>query len=171
MNKINSVYTRFGIIIMKTVDKKIKKNIKENNFSCYNKSNCYCLDMRKTSQKITNIYTEALKPINISVTQFSLIKNIQKLQPVNVTDLANEMKLDRTTVVRTLKILENRGLILDISGNGSRNRKLILTENGKSIADEGNKLWIRVQHKFEDFLGKKDLKELLRITSKLENIA
>ncbi|MEA4956466.1 hypothetical protein SDC9_17815 [bioreactor metagenome] len=147
----------------------MKKNSKTKVKYCNNPT-CYCLDMRKASQKVTNIYTNALKPINISVTQFGLLKHIQTLQPINVTDLANEMELDRTTVVRTLKILENRGYILDISEDRKRNRKLILTNNGKSAVNNGTILWSKVQDKFKDFLGEEDLKELLRIISKLELI-
>ncbi len=148
----------------------MKKNSKTKVKYCNNPT-CYCLDMRKASQKVTNIYTTALKPINISVTQFGLLKHIQTLQPINVTDLANVMELDRTTVVRTLKILENRGYILDISEDRKRNRKLILTNNGKSTVNNGTILWSKVQDKFKDFLGEKDLKELLRIISKLEKIS
>lgn len=148
----------------------MKKNSKTKVKYCNNPT-CYCLDMRKASQKVTNIYTTALKPINISVTQFGLLKHIQTLQPINVTDLANVMELDRTTVVRTLKILENRGYILDISEDRKRNRKLILTNNGKSTVNNGTILWSKVQDKFKDFLGEEDLKELLRIISKLEKIS
>lgn len=147
----------------------MKKNNKNKVKYCNNPT-CYCLDMRKASQKVTNIYTKALKPIDISVTQYGLLKHIQALQPVNVTDLANDMELDRTTVVRTLKILENRDYILDISEDGKRNRKLTLTDKGKSVVEEGTILWSKVQDKFKDFLGEEDLKELLRIISKLEKI-
>lgn len=147
----------------------MKKNSK-NKIKYCNNSRCYCLDMRKTSQKVTNIYNKALKSINISITQFGLLKHIQTLQPVNVTDLANDMELDRTTVVKTLKLLENRGYILDISENGKRNRKLTLTDDGKSAVEKGTILRIKLQDKFKDFLDEKDLKELLRIISKLEKI-
>lgn len=131
---------------------------------------CYCLDIRKASQSVTKLYSEALQPIGLTVTQFGLLKHIQAMAPVNVTNLAREMGLDRTTLVRSLKILEKKGFIDDISEDRTRNRKIILSKLGNEITEKATVLWNGVQKRLEEYLGKKDLQKLLELVSKLENI-
>ncbi|MBZ9571084.1 MarR family winged helix-turn-helix transcriptional regulator [Methanobrevibacter sp. TMH8] len=135
-----------------------------------NGSICYCLDIRKASQNITKMYSEALKPTSLTPTQFGLLKHVESMGPVNVTNLAKQMGLDRTTLVRSLKILENKGFIEDISQNTQRNRRLILTKSGDEVLKKAIILWNSVQKKLEKHLGKNDLQKMLELISKLENI-
>jgi DNA-binding MarR family transcriptional regulator len=131
---------------------------------------CYCLDIRKASHNVTKLYTKALKPIELTVTQFGILKHIRSMEPVNVTNLAKNMGLDRTTLVRSLKIIENKGLIEDISEDKARNRKLMLSKIGNKKAAKATMLWNDVQKKIESYLGKEDLQKLLELIFKLENI-
>lgn len=131
---------------------------------------CYCLDIRKASHNITKLYTRSLNPTGLTITQFGILKHIQAMEPVNVTNLAKELNLDRTTLVRSLKILEKKGFIKDISEEKTRNRKLILSKAGNKTLDKATVLWKNAQKRLENYLGKKDLQKLLELVSKLENI-
>ncbi|EDK33695.1 transcriptional regulator [Clostridium kluyveri] len=51
-------------------------------------SPCNCLNIRRASQAITEIYNEFLLPINLKISQFSLLKHINQLEPVSVSELA-----------------------------------------------------------------------------------
>jgi DNA-binding MarR family transcriptional regulator len=158
-------------------DKNNHSNMNDNTCNCNYNCNCnddgsvcYCLDIRKASQRVTKLYSEALNPIELTITQFGVLKHIQIMAPVNVTNLAREMSLDRTTLVRSIKILEKKGFIDDISENRTRNRKLILSKLGNEITEKATVLWNAVQKRLEEYLGKKDLQKLLELVSKLENI-
>jgi len=93
-------------------------------------SSCNCINVRRPSQTITEVYDEFLAPSNLKVGKFSLLKHIYQLGPVSVSDLALVIRLDRTTLVRNLKSLEESVLVRDISIEGSRNRQLKLTDEG-----------------------------------------
>ena len=71
----------------------------DHNFSCK------CIHLRKASNNLTKIYDSALIKVNLKITQFSTLKNIQKLGKTNIRDLSSELELDRTTVLRNIEIL------------------------------------------------------------------
>ena len=136
----------------------------------YNKksSACNCLNMRRSSQAITEVYDEFLKPSNLKIGQFSLLKHIDKLRPVSVSDLALNIRLDRTTLVRNLKPLEERGFITDTAMEGARNRQLRLTDKGIEAYKAAEELWEKAQSFFEDYLGKDNINTFTALLSKIE---
>ena len=64
---------------------------------------CKCIRLRKASNNLTRIYDSALVKIDQKITQFSTLKNIQKLGKTNIRYLSSELELDRTTVLRNVK--------------------------------------------------------------------
>lgn len=131
-------------------------------------SPCNCLNMRRASQSVTEVYDEFLAPSNLKIGQFSLLKHINQLGPVSVSDLATIMRLDRTTLVRNLKPLENSGLIEDISTEGARNRQLKLTQPGIKAYEYAEELWEKAQNFLEEYLGKDNLDTFTEVLSKIE---
>ncbi|URN84259.1 MarR family winged helix-turn-helix transcriptional regulator [Acetobacterium wieringae] len=67
---------------------------------------CSCLNMRRASLAMTEIYDHYLEPCHLSISQFSILKHIDGMEPVSVSELAAAIRLDRTTLVRNLKPLE-----------------------------------------------------------------
>ena len=65
----------------------------DHNFSCK------CIHLRKGSNNLTKIYDSALIMVNLKITQFSDLKNTQKLGKTNIVDLSSELELDSTTVL------------------------------------------------------------------------
>lgn len=133
-----------------------------------NSSTCNCLNLRRASQSITNLYDKALASSGLRISQYSLLRNIEHLGPVSVSDLALEISLDRTTLVRNLKPLEEKGLIIDASKKGTRNRQLLLTDIGKKRLEAATPLWLEAQRSVEQYLGKEELNTLTSLLSKIE---
>ena len=131
-------------------------------------SACNCLNLRRASQAITQIYDEFLEPSGLKISQYSLLKHIKHMGPVSVSDLALEIRLDRTTLVRNLKSMEERGFIIDISANGARNRQLKLTDSGLETFEKAEQLWSEAQDYIEHYLGKDYMETLTVLLSKIE---
>ena len=131
---------------------------------------CNCLNLRRASGVITEIYDNFLKPSGLSISQFSLLAHMKKLGMVSVSDLAFKMRLDRTTLVRNLKSIEERGFITDIALTGTRNRQLELTESGLEVLERGEVLWLEAQSFLEQSLGKDDMNTLRGLLSKIERL-
>lgn len=131
-------------------------------------SSCICLNVRRTSQAITKVYDEFLAPSKLNIGKFSLLKHIYQLGPVSVSDLALAIRLDRTTLVRNLKPLEESDLVMDVSTAGSRNRKLKLTNKGVEAYKSAEILWEKAQSFLEEYLGLDNINTLTKLLSKIE---
>ena len=120
---------------------------------------CYCINLRRISKLITEYYDSVLKPIDISITQYSILSNVNKYKNSTITDLANHMDLDITTLVRTLKPLFAKNLIKDISKKGSRNRNLQLTKEGEVLYERAKEMWGQAQKTIENRLSEEELNQ------------
>ncbi|MDR3597650.1 MarR family winged helix-turn-helix transcriptional regulator [Clostridium sp.] len=131
-------------------------------------SPCNCVNIRRASQALTEVYDEFLAPSNIKIGQFSLLKHINQLEPVSVSDLALIIRLDRTTLVRNIKPLEQSGFVEDISGQGTRNRQLKLTSQGVEKYKHAEELWEKAQNFLEEYLGRGNIDVFSTLLSKIE---
>lgn len=131
-------------------------------------SPCNCLNIRRAAQAVTEVYDEFLEPSNLKIGQFSLLKHINQLEPVSVSDLALIMRLDRTTLVRNLKPLEKIGFVEDISVEGTRNRQLKLTCEGIEAYKHAEELWKKAQGFLEEYLGQDNINTFTKVLSKIE---
>ncbi|AGX43018.1 MarR family winged helix-turn-helix transcriptional regulator [Clostridium saccharobutylicum] len=131
-------------------------------------SPCNCLNIRRASQALTEVYDEFISPSNLKLGQFSLLKHINQLGPVSVSDLASAIRLDRTTLVRNLKPLEQSGFIEDMSTEGTRNRQLKLTDKGIETYKYAEELWEKAQNFLEEYLGKDNIDVFTTLLSKIE---
>ena len=130
-----------------------------------NKILCNCIALRQIALKLTKIYDEALIDTGIKVTQYSLLKNIEKIGTPNINNLAISTQLDRSTLARNLYKLERMKLIFFKFGNDKRNKILSLTPHGKQILIKANISWKTIQDKITKNLGI-DKKSIFDLTIK-----
>jgi len=115
--------------------------------------NCLCLQVRQTARLVTQLYDECLKPSGLRSTQFNLLVAIALAQTVPLTQLAEILVLDRTTLARNLKPLENQGLVEVSSGEDKRVRLISLTDRGYQLLEQALPHWKRAQEEVKDRLG------------------
>lgn len=122
-----------------------------------NKTQCHCIAMRRANKAVTEYYDRKLAPCGVTINQFALMCNLERLDNPSVSELAERMQLERSTLVRTLRPLMENGLIEDKASAGTRNRCLGLTARGKKILRIGAPLWDDAQRGVEEKLGAANL--------------
>jgi Transcriptional regulators len=125
------------------------------------KEHCHCIALRKASRRLTAIYDAALAPFGVNITQFSELRRIRRLQPVSLTDLANELELDRSTVGRNAKVLQRMGMVKTVEADDRRESALVLTEKARALLDEAAPVWDEVQARVEGRFESAGLTRLL----------
>ncbi len=90
---------------------------------------CICYQTRMTAHAVTRAYNRALAPLGLEVTQFNILICLAGASSNSVTALSDALALDRTTMTRNLKRLEQAGLVGMTSGQGRAVRPA-LTEPG-----------------------------------------
>lgn len=132
------------------------------------KSACYCTNMRRSTNMISSFYDSALKKAGLTVAQYYLLINLSRLESANITHWAEHVGLDRSTMVRNIKPLLERGLIESTEGHG---KTFTLSPKGKSILDLAVPIWQQSQTQIEEILGEDDINALFRICEKLQNLS
>lgn len=131
-------------------------------------SPCTCLNMRRSSNALTDVYDRYLASCSVTVSQYSILRHIIYLAPVSVSDLSVALRLDRTTLVRNLRPLEQKKWIEDIAEEGTRNRQLQLTELGRQVFACADERWEQAQADITKHLGDEDAAKLAELLEKIE---
>lgn len=134
------------------------------------KSSCICIMLRRAASSITEMYDNVLKDVGITVNQFSIMANLNKLGTATTTELADYIGLDRSTLVRNLKPIMAMGYINDISGKGERNNQLRITSSGIHLLEKARPLWQMSQDNVGEYLGKDNLDYLMEMLFKLQTL-
>lgn len=113
-------------------------------------SPCLCSTLRRATRALTATYDAALRPAGLRVTQFSILRMLERLGPMPVTRLAAEAVLDRSTMGRNLDPLERRGFVrLTVNAADQRERVASLTEAGRDALVAAVPLWREAQGRIE----------------------
>ncbi|BBB90176.1 MAG TPA: MarR family winged helix-turn-helix transcriptional regulator [Methylomusa anaerophila] len=132
-------------------------------------SPCHCLNIRRASQAVTQFYENILAPSGLKLTQYSLLRHLEMAEPVvTISELANFMRIDRTTLNRKMKPLIEAGLIEVATGKDPRCRQIMLTDAGRSALSAALKLWDNAQTLLQEYLGETELAQFKHIIAKLE---
>lgn len=105
---------------------------------------------------IVRDYDEALRPSGLRITQFTLLVAIGYGAPGSISELADWLAMERTTLTRNIKLLEKEGLVTTCAGVHHRSRVTKLTEHGRAKLEEAYPLWQAVQADYQRELGDED---------------
>ncbi|MCY1402257.1 transcriptional regulator SlyA [compost metagenome] len=114
---------------------------------------CFCTHLRRAARGVTRHYDEALEPFGINVAQFSLMRNIQRLDQPSISTLADAVGLDRSTLGRNLRVLEGAGLVALAEGEDLRNRLVLLTAQGRQRLQAAAPAWEQAQQQLLEKVG------------------
>jgi len=127
---------------------------------------CNCRALRQAARHVTQFYDHYLVPTGVRATQFSILAKLERLAPITINALAEDMVMDRTTLGRNIEPLEREGLIAVTKGRADRRSKeLQLTDAGAARLHAASKAWAEAQTRFERSFGSKrasDLRAILR---------
>jgi DNA-binding MarR family transcriptional regulator len=122
---------------------------------------CVCANLRQAARAVTQHYDDALRPLSLRCTQFTLLAALRQTGPIALTALAELAVLDRTTLARNLTVLRRRGLVRVRPGPDARVRIIELTVAGASLLVRAMPRWRRAQEAMAKSLGPRRLGGLL----------
>jgi len=160
---------------------------------------CLNFNLRRTSRAVTQYYDEALKPTGVKVTQFTILIAIasqsvgaqtKQSLPVlsgkgaqakpygagcsaggSITDIARLAMVDRTTLTRSLRILEQDKLIEIRKAQPGNKRRVLITPKGVQKMKEIYPYWFRAQRALVKKFSPVKTRELRRLLRDIKNSA
>ncbi|RMD60909.1 MAG: MarR family transcriptional regulator [Alphaproteobacteria bacterium] len=115
---------------------------------------CICASLRQAARAVTQAYDTALRPADLTATQFTVLATLTRHPDLPLTKLAQILVMDRTTLTRTLKPLVDKGLVRIEPGKDQRVRTVGLSEAGRARLAEALPLWRRAQTRLVERLGR-----------------
>lgn len=107
---------------------------------------CACFKLRAAARRLTQSYEEALRPFDLKATQFSVMVAVYRTQgKVPITQLADYLQLDRTSLSRNLAALERRGLAARSTAGRQNARTVMLTPAGQTVLKDAIAGWLEAQ--------------------------
>ena len=134
-------------------------------------SSCVCVNLRRAARAVSQIYDEALAESGIKITQFSLLRAVERNEPVAISVLADELELDRTTMARNLGPLERDHLVKLTPGSDQRVTEVRLTPKGRAAVVKALPLWQNAQAEIAGLLASGHLEQLREIASEATAVA
>lgn len=131
------------------------------------KSTCYCTNLRRSANAISDFYDASLKNAGLTVAQYYLLVNLSRLGSANITRWAEQVGLDRSTMVRNIKLLQTRDFVKIAEGHG---KVFTLSPAGKRVMELAAPLWQKAQEQIEAILGKDDADAVFHISEKLQGL-
>lgn len=143
------------------------------NTSSYQEINAQdaCFNFRKVTRAVTQFYDRHLEPADIRATQFTLLLTLTSASGKTLTEMAEGLVMDRTTLTRNLKPLEKAGFITTVKLPDRRTKGYVLTDKGRAAIEKGVPLWRKAQEHIIKQFGEDRYTRLLEELNKVRSLA
>ncbi|AFQ51392.1 MarR family transcriptional regulator [Burkholderia sp. A9] len=122
---------------------------------------CNCLALRQAARFVTQLYERHLAPVGVTPAQFSIMANLSHRPGLVMSELADRLVMDRTTLLRALKPLQRDGFVAAAaSEHDARAHALSLTKHGERTYAQAKVAWQAAQDEFETQFGRSRAKAL-----------
>jgi DNA-binding MarR family transcriptional regulator len=124
-------------------------------------SPCTCFKLRSLTRRVTQLYDQVLAPSGLTVTQYSLLAHALRQDAApTLSELAQQLFTDRTTLTRNLKPLADAGLVKVDDGVDARSKAVLVTAKGRSAFQAARPLWKEAQARLRAQAGDRRLAAL-----------
>jgi DNA-binding MarR family transcriptional regulator len=130
-----------------------------------------CSSFRRTSRALTQLYEDAMRPLGLRATQFTILLVLSRTGEVSQGQLGGMLAMDSTTLTRTLGIMSRHGWIAERPGRDRRERLLSLSSGGEAQLRRALPAWEKVQARLRNQLGEQPWKNLLQLTNQVTDLA
>jgi DNA-binding MarR family transcriptional regulator len=116
-------------------------------------SMCIATRVRQLSRIVTRVYDDALRPLGITASQFTLLTQLAQQDGITAVEIGTELDIEKSTLSRNLKRLLALGHLTMDPPAGRRGRGLHLTPKGQDVIYKGYPVWKDAQARAVRTLG------------------
>src|ERR1700710_2214575 len=102
---------------------------------------CLCTGLRQAAQAMTEIYDAALAPRGLKIPMFRVIRRLSEAGQPTISELADIVGLDRSSLGRNLKVLEREKIVTFAGGADERSKVVQLTSKGRKALETAPPPW------------------------------
>jgi DNA-binding MarR family transcriptional regulator len=129
---------------------------------------CVAVRLRMLNRVVTNVYDEALRPLDVKVSQINIMVAAAKMGVVRPTDLGEVLHLDASTLSRNLERMQARGWLEVVHNEeDGRSQPVRLTAQGRKLLERAALGWDAAQAKVKKLLGTGTVEQIAAAAQRL----
>jgi DNA-binding MarR family transcriptional regulator len=114
---------------------------------------CLCLHVQRAARTLARKFDDAFRPLGLTSGQFSLLMSLNRPEPPSISDVAELLAMDRTTLTAALKPLARRRLVsIAPDKTDRRSKRLSLTKDGRALLSAAVPIWKKTHAELDRML-------------------
>src|SRR5262249_19336873 len=134
-------------------------------------SGCIATRVRQLSRIITRVYDDAMRPLGITASQFTLLTQLAQQDGITAVEIGFTLDIEKSTLSRNLKRLLALNLIVVDPPAGRRGRGLHLTPKGQAVIKDAYPVWLSAQQRAMTVMGPESRGTLDNLLQHAEKLA
>jgi DNA-binding MarR family transcriptional regulator len=123
---------------------------------------CACATARQAARAVTQLYDAWLRESSLEAPQFALLTALDKGGPQPQAAMSRRFAIDKTTLSRNLRLLEDRGWIEALKGGDRRERRFGLTPKGHERVRAAYPAWAKAQADLRSGMTAREWNQMFR---------
>ena len=132
---------------------------------------CIAVRLRMLNRIITNIYDDALRPLDLKVSQMNILVAAAKMGTARPAEVCEHLHLDVSTLSRNVERMKARGWLEVVPDEDGRSQPFRLTAPGRRLLDKAVPAWSAAQQKVKTLLGDGIVDQLNQATKRISEAA
>ena len=129
---------------------------------------CIATRVRQLSRIVTRVYDEAMRPLGITASQFTLLTQLAQQDAITAVEIGFTLDIEKSTLSRNLRSLERAGLVeIAIVEEDLRRRAVWLTERGARQLAAALPAWRRAQAILAEVVKPRDVRTIATASATL----
>ena len=116
-------------------------------------SECIAVRLRMLNRVITNIYDDALRSLDLKVSQMNILVAAAKMGTARPIEVCEHLHLDVSTLSRNVERIKARGWLEVVPDEDGRLQPFRLTPQGRKLLEKAVPAWSEAQDQVKRVLG------------------
>src|SRR5829696_2824288 len=121
---------------------------------------CVAVRLRMLNRVITNIYDNALRPLDLKVSQMNILVAAAKMGTARPLQVCEYLHLDVSTLSRNVDRMKARGWLEVVPDEDGRSQPFQLTPQGWNLLKKAVPAWSKAQQEVKQVLGERFVDQL-----------
>src|SRR5437763_11918830 len=134
-------------------------------------SECVAVRLRMLNRVITNIYDDALRSLDLKVSQMNILVAVAKMGTARPVEVCKHLHLDVSTLSRNVERMKARGWLEVVPDADGRSQPFRLTPQGRKLLEKAVPAWSEAQQRVKRLLGDGFARELNRAMKQVGEVA
>ena len=130
---------------------------------------CVAVRLRMINRIITNIYDNALRPLDLKVSQMNILVAAAKMGTARPLEVCEYLHLDVSTLSRNVERMKARGWLEVVPDKDGRAQPFRLTPQGRKLLEKAVPAWSEAQQQVKKVLGNGFVEQLNQAMKRVSN--